>query len=274
MQINKRVFVSFDGKCPYNCKHCFSFEIEQPSVPRTVEQIVDSLKGKDFDVVYVSQKKENFVVTDEGLTLCEQIFSNYGCNIVIITRNVFSRSQIERMLSLHKKMRLKGKNLFLGISIIGLKSAAISEDLTAIPTPEERIKFAVTLYNSGIPTLVLIRPLFPQHLIPSEEWKEIVDRVAGNVSCILSGPLMVNTPILKRLGLLPSDLNYLCEGESDYLDGAIAYSMEYVDVIQEMQELKTYCFERNVAFFEHSLPALNYIVNNLNPNSGKDIPCA
>ena len=233
MEIKKRAFVSFDGRCPYNCKHCFSFEIEQPDTPRTTAQIADSLKDKEFDVVYVSQKKENFENGDDGLMLCEELFSRYSCNLVIITRSVFSHSQIERLILLHKNMREKGKYLFMGISVMGLNSASFSEDLNIAPTPEKRLEFSATLYHSGIPVIILIRPLFPRYIIPISECKRIVDMVAGNASCILSGPLMVNDQILERLGMEASDFTYLCDADSEYLNGAIAAHMKNIDVREE-----------------------------------------
>ncbi len=263
MEIRKRAFVSFDGHCPYNCKHCFSFEIDQPDIPRTIKQIVDSLSDTQFDIVYVSQKKENFVNVDNGLLLCEQLFSQYECNLMIITRNVFNQHQISRLQSLQQKMRKREKFLFVGISIIGLESAAISEDLSIVPAPEERLEFASTLYRNGIPSIVLIRPLFPRHIIPTEECMKIVDKIAGNISCILSGPLMVNKQILERLGMTSSDLTYLCDANSEYLDGAIAGSMKNIDVTQETEELKKYCQKKGVPYFAHSLPAINYIVQSL-----------
>lgn len=259
MNIKSRAFVSFDGLCQYHCKHCFSYDVVQPDPPRTIEQIVASIQDDHFDVVYVSQKKENFIDPDEGLELCEQIFSRYNCHIVIITRNVFDAEHQSRLKNLYNRMKMHNKHLFAGISLLGLTSSNFSEQITAIPVPEERIQFAVGLYRLGIPSMLLIRPLFPEHIIPLSELKSIVDEVAGNISCVLSGALMVNEGILNRLGLCDSDLKYLEGGESEYLDGAISGSMRFVDVRNEMQQLKEYCNSKGVPFFEHSLPAINYI---------------
>ena len=74
-------------------------------------EIVDSLNGAIFDIVYVSQRKENSIDTDNGLLLCEKLFSQYACSIVIITRNVFNLDQINLLL-LQKRMQQEGKFLF------------------------------------------------------------------------------------------------------------------------------------------------------------------
>lgn len=262
MEIQNRVFVSFDGQCPYNCKHCFSFECKQQSPPRTINQIIDSLQDLYFDVVYVSQKRENFINPGLGLLLCEKLFERYRCNIVIITRNVFSDIEQERLLSLKDKMRACGKYLFIGVSVVGKASACFTEDLSVAPSPMARIEFAKKIYQKGLYSMLLIRPMFPETIIPSREWKSIVDQVAGSISCILSGALMVNRDILARLGLNETDLHYLDGGESEYLEGAIAGSMKFVDVRNELSQLKAYCHDYSIPFFEHSLPAINYLVNN------------
>lgn len=259
MSLQNRVFVSFDGQCPYKCRHCFSFEAEQCIPPRTAEEIIDSLQKLDFDVVYVSQKRENFINPEEGIELCEMLFNRFFCHIVVITRNILDTVQQERLLKLHRRMRESGKHLFLGVSVVGLESAGFTENLSLFPSPEARIQFAKEIYHHGIHTMLLIRPLFPETIIPSEEWKRIVDLAAGNISCILSGALMVNPAILKRLGLQESDLQYLAGGESEYLDGAIAGSIKFVDVRSEMHQLKEYCKNKGVPFFEHSMPAINYL---------------
>ncbi len=260
--ITKRAFVSFDEPCPYKCKHCFSFEAEHISPPRSIDQIVDSLQHTTFDVVYVSQKCENLINGDAGISLCESIFLKYRCNIVIITRCILTQAQQERVLHLQKIMREHGKHLFIGISLVGLDSSSATEDLTLVPSPQARIDFAKALYRCGIPVMILIRPLFPSKLIPCDDWLKIIDQIAGNVSCVVSGALMVNDAILNRLKLHESELHYLEGGESEYLDGAISGSMKFVDVRNEMHLLKEYCSKKNVAFFEHSIPAINYLAIN------------
>ena len=38
--------------------------------------------------------------------------------------------------------------------------------------------------------------------------------------------------------------------------------MKFVDVRNEMTQLKNYCQKSDVPFFEHSIPALNYLIKN------------
>lgn len=258
--IRKRVLVSLDGECPYYCKHCYTYELPQ-TPKRSINEIVKSISSKEFDIVYVSQKIENFADPNIGLDLCEQLFQAYRSNLMIITRNVLRGEHFKRLVALHQEMRQSGKMLFLGSSVIGLDSADCSEQLSIIPSTLERLDFIKNAYSEGISAMLLIRPLFPDKLIPSVEIEKIVDYMGKTVSCILTGPLMVNECILERLGVHESDLTYAIGDESEYLNGAIKENMRYVDISQELEHLKEYCNKKGLPFFKHSMPAVNYLYN-------------
>jgi len=257
-QINDRVLLSFDGECLYRCKHCYTYELPKNEM-RSIEEIVESISNENFDVVYISQKNENFVDPNVGLDLCERIFEKYKTHIMLITRRVFNLEQSNRLLELHKKMKTNGKILFVGVSVIGMESSTISERVDVIPSTSQRLDFAKKVYHMGIESLLLVRPLFPHKIIPRTEIEQIIDYVAGQISCVLTGALMVNEYILERLGISEKDLNYIDGGESEYLSGAISETMKFVDVLEEIKHLKKYCSKRGVPFFEHSMPALRYL---------------
>ena len=261
MKTNKRVLVSFDGECPYRCKHCYTYELEQLSINRSIKEIVDSIREKEFDIIYVSQKKENFVNPNEGLELCEALFTEYHTDIVAITRNVFNKQQIERLKKLNHLMKDEGKQIFLSVSIPALDSAIITEELSVIPSPKERIQFLRDLSGEGITTFLVMRPLYPNKIIPISEILQLVDICKDFVSCVLSSGLVTNASILERLGYREEDFSYNDNGKSDYLVGAIEGDMKYIDVREEINILCDYCKKIGVPFFEHSMPAVNYIKN-------------
>lgn len=259
MKIEKRVLVSLDGECPYHCKHCYTYDLEKREGSRTISEIVDSIKNEEFDIIYVSQKKENFVFPDEGLSLCEELFEHYRTDIIAITRNVFDEKQLKRLKTINQKMIKEGKRFFLAVSIPALESARVTEELSIIPSPEERIDFLRRASKEGISTILVIRPLYPETIIKIEEILNLVDKCKEFVSCILSSGLVVNESILDRLGYKEDDFSYVNDGKSDYLVGAIEGNMKYIDVKKELEMIRLYCQKLGVPFFEHSIPAINYI---------------
>lgn len=258
--IKKRELVSFDEVCPFNCKHCYTFELNRTGDSRTIDEIVDSLADKEFDIVYVSQRKDNFVNPDEGIELCEKLYDKYNCNLIAITRNIFNNKQLERLNILNMKMRCNDRYLFFAVSVPALESAELTEDLNKIPTPKERMKFLNDISKKGILNILLIRPLFPNNLIPIDESITLIEQCKDFVDCVVSSGLAVNEYILRRLNLKEEDFIYTDE-HLDYLVGAIEGDVKYVNVKKEIELLKITCKKCNIPFFEHTIPAINYLIN-------------
>lgn len=259
--MKNRALVSFDDICFYQCKHCYTLDTCRNNRNRTIDEIVDSIETKVFDVVYVSQRRDNFINPDEGIELCEKIFNKYGCNIFVITRNILKKEQIYRIIELRDKMNKKGKEIIFACSIFATKSYMKSENPRRIPSPDERINFIKKISNLGIKTMVIIRPVFPEAMIPLEELYEIVDKCAQFKTYIVSSGLAVNDDICWRLGINPNDLCYL--EDSDYLEGVMEGNLRFVNVQQELLKLRCYCEQKNIMFFEHTMQALNHITSDL-----------
>ena len=93
--IYNRVVVSFGGRCPYACKHCYTFIPEyKHDAENNIDLIVRQLKQTKnifentqtpLNIVYVSGHKENFVNQDDGIELCEKIYEAVHCDILFTT---------------------------------------------------------------------------------------------------------------------------------------------------------------------------------------------
>ena len=71
-----RTFISFQGKCPMNCKHCYTYELdhkEQEDIFKDIDE--DSIRS--CDIIYVSQKYENFHDEKKGMLFCTELYSKY-----------------------------------------------------------------------------------------------------------------------------------------------------------------------------------------------------
>lgn len=258
MILRKRELVSFSGECTYQCKHCFAFDVSEDRNCGNIAEIIDSLREKDFDVVYLSHYRENFIVPEQGLSLCEKIFYEYKCDICIITRSILKEANLERLIKLNSVMNKEGKNLYVCSSIPALYSYEILENRKYIPTPFERIAFLQSLSENGIWSLLTIRPLLPDSIIPLSEAKEIINLCKNHVDAVMTSGLAVTDKICKRLGIDNNSLNYDPKAESEYLIGT-GENVRYVDVRMEINELENYCKDVNLPFFAHSMTALNYL---------------
>ena len=255
--LRKRELVSFTGRCEFDCKHCFAQEIVEPDERENgVEDVINDLKDKIFDVVYISHNKENFLNPEKGVTLCEKIYENYRCDICVITRTEFTGDPLKRITELNSRMKETRNNLTFCISVPALESSDKIESSEFMPSPEARIRFAKKLKKLGIYSFVTIRPLFPDFVISTSEVHQIVDLCAGEVDAILTGGLCVTDHILQRLGLESSKLKFLASADSEYLQGTDVDFKE-VDVRNEIDDLEQYCKSKRIPFFKHSMDALN-----------------
>lgn len=253
-----RVFVSFDEPCHFQCKHCYTYAIKRNQI-RSMEEIVNSISEKEFDIIYVSQKTDNFSNPNRGLELCEKLFSKYKKDLFVITRSVFDDKEIDRMRTLKESMNLQSKDLYVAISINSFDSNYICEDVNRVSTPEKRLEFIKKLSNLGFKPILMLRPVFPNHIIPVNECLQIINLCASYVSCVVASELGINDDILKRLNLSKSDFHFLANHE--YLQGAIDCEIEFVDVREELRIIQKECEKLNCHFFTHSMPALNYLIS-------------
>lgn len=261
-----RQLVSFSGKCELNCNHCFAQDLIIQENENTVNDVVQSLSDKSFDVVYISYRKENFFNPVKGVNLCKEIYENYKCDICVTTRCVLTGAPLKEIIDLNDIMRSSGNHLTFCISIPAFDSYKKMECSDFIPSPQERIDFAKKLKNAGINSFVTIRPLFPQSVIPTSEIQKIVDHCVNNVDAILTGGLCVTDTILGRLALSENDLNFLDDEASEYLNGVESESnvrFRHVDVNSEIEALDEYCQNKDIPFFKHSMDALNYFKETL-----------
>ena len=255
---DRRQFVSFGGNCAFNCNHCYTFSSDyEHSALTTIQDIVDSLASKDFDIVYVSGHRENFIVPDEGLDLCESIFKTYNTDLLVTTRNVFTRDQLERLNKLNKEMKANGKDMYFCVSLPCTSSYKLLEPCGLIPSPTKRMDFLKSIYDIGIYTLLTIRPLCPNEFIPIDEALEIIDACHSFSSAVISSGIVVDEYIKKRLRNFPS-----YESTTGTLMECLENTqilVDYVNVDKELMQIREYCDNVGVRLFERSCPAIEYL---------------
>lgn len=258
--ITKRSIISFDGICPMNCRHCYTYDLEDNKEIKTIETILKEIENEESDIIYISRRYENFFIESAGLKLTRSAFEKYHKHIFIITRCNLTDECINDLAQLMNEMKEYGKKLVIAISIPAMMSYSITEDSNAISSPEERCEVIKRIYNQGIPVIAMLRPVYPDSIIPVEELKRIIDNVSGNVDAVVSSGLAVNEEIKKRLNMENVIFKYLEDNSQNYLVGSEAKNIKYIDVNEELGVLSDYCKNKGIPFFTHSMEALNYII--------------
>lgn len=256
-----RQFISFSGKCPYACNHCYTFSNGYNTYDSgaSVKEIINYLKSKRFDIVYISGHKENFVDAGQGIELCEELFYNFHTDLMITTRSVFTKEQLSRLEKLNILMKAEQKMLFFCASIPALESYYKLESNPQIPLPYLRIENLKSVYERGILTFLTLRPLCPDSYIPIEEIINIINLCKNHTSIVLSSGIVINAEILNKLNGFPE----IFESQDKPLMPCLKndLSMKYVNVEKELAFIKRKCLELKLPFFEHSLPAIHFLKN-------------
>ena len=230
---------------------------------------MNSIENDTFDVIYISQKNDNFSNPYKGMELTRQLFRKYKTNVFIITRTVFDKKQLRELDELSKEVNDAGKMMLVAggfisyelvaVSINAIDSISICENPDLVATPMRRISFIKELSAIGLHPILMLRPVFPNEVIPVAECEKLIEATSNDVSCVVSSGLGVNDSILSRLGMKESDFSY--KENQEYLQGAIECEIKFVNVEKELAALHKKCTSLGIPMFEHSMPAINYVIN-------------
>ena len=255
-----RQFVSFSGVCPFNCNHCYTFckgySLDYDDL--SAENIIQHIKKNNFNIIYISGHRENFIDKELGIHLCERLYSEFHTDMLITTRCVFDDTEVDRLAKLNSQMRKNGNFLFFCVSIPALDSYKKLESSPLVPTPDDRISCLHRIYNAGILTILTIRPLCPTQYIPIAEPLEILQRCSHISSGVISSGIVVDQTILNKLPGFPTNFNYT-EAPLMSCLGNDNIHMKYVNVDFELLQIQNLCSDMNVPFFTHSMPLIEHL---------------
>lgn len=257
----RRLFVSFNGKCALGCKHCFAAEQTDGVCNDSVADVMNSItkEPNEFDIIYVSHYKENFVDENVGLELCEKLYDKYQKDLCITSRCVLSEINIRRLKLLNEKMEKNGNHIYWCESVPALESAGITENLNMLPSPRSRIDFLAKLKSMGIYSIVTVRPLFPSSVVETDEINKLLELVHENVDAVITGGLVLTNFIADRLNLDTRGWKFYEQNKSAYLIGAIADQARFVNVDEEIKAMRSKCHELGLPFFSHSTEVIQYL---------------
>lgn len=256
-----RVLISFDGKCPMKCKHCFTYELKKEEFsPRRIDEIIKDVNIEKSDIIYVSHTYENFIDEAKGIELCRKLYNKYSKDIFIITRCSLSDNAIIELKNLNSEMKRRGNQLFFAVSLCANESYGISENVDICPTPQYRLYNLERLYRFGVKTILLLRPIFPDNIVSVIEYLELIKEAKNYIDAVISSGIIVTDSIMKQLNLSEMTLKFMKVGDSAYLDNIERDKIKYVDVESELKLIQNYCELNAIPFFRHSMPALSYIM--------------
>lgn len=257
-----RALVSFSGKCPLECNHCYTLDsdcIKTSQDVDEIEQIIASIRSSPFDIIYVSHDRENFIDEQAGVKLTKALYETFHKSILIITRKCLCQDTIKQLANLSEKMINNNHTLFVAVSIPANSSYGITEKKDRIATPSDRCELLKRIHENGIKSILLARPIFPDSIIPTIEVIEMISSYHSFIDAVVASGLAVNHSILERLAINEDCFKYLPGNHDNYLIGSSAKNIKYIDVNVELTRIKKECNNKEIIFSTHSMDALNQI---------------
>ncbi|MFH1207899.1 MAG: radical SAM protein [Patescibacteria group bacterium] len=198
-----RVLTYSQLSCPFNCRYCFVEDMNYNQ-----KRKVSYLSEKQFELIEHLPEEINLIMLGcdteffqsraNSLTILERLAS-VEKDLSVITKLPLAPEFIDNLKKVDEKLRAHKNFLTFSVSIPCLDSAKVWEP--RVPDPQKRIQTLKYAHDSGIKTLLALRPLLPT--LPDSEIEGIVKLTRGHVDGYYSGPLY-----LKELDeeLVPTDL--------------------------------------------------------------------
>lgn len=184
-----RVLTYSQLRCPLDCRYCFVDDMnfnQQKHVSYLSEkqqELIEELP-ENVNLIMLGCDTEFFQSKRGALAVLERL-ARQNRDISVITKLSLNREYISQLKEIDEKLRSHNNFLTFSISIPCWESAKVWEPKA--PDPQSRAQTLKTAHQSGIQTLLALRPLLPT--IPDEELKEIIDQTAEYTDGYYSGPL-------------------------------------------------------------------------------------
>jgi len=178
--------------CKLGCLYCFTRDADYERAKRLDELRTRDLldETEDADVVQPLCDTEFLLLPDWKNYLDELISTNKI--ISFATKAVASEDDVRVLGKLNEVLMHNGRFLHVGVTIVKLRDWQGIEPKA--PSPEQRVQTLRRLWEVGVPTNVLVRPMMPFTTL--DELEELTDRTYRFCHGYVSGPLYL-TPAMK-----------------------------------------------------------------------------
>lgn len=247
--------------CTYSCAFCYVQDGFMKYKSMCVKNICDFLieNKQKYEIIYISGDTDSFAPprTNQGLELLYCICDKLDKDVLFTTRMVFSNSEMEMILDANEKLEKKGKNLFACISIT---SPIEERSIEPVPirTIEERVGQLAIFKNSGIYSILAMRPFLPIYTI--EQYRKLVLKVYGKVDCILGERWFFHQDdiIFNRVmqGRTVENGNITLT-KMDFDDNLSDWNLWYDEELEK--EIRELCNQLTIPFYMRSILAVKYL---------------
>lgn len=258
LKIDKdRVLTYSQLSCPLDCRYCFVDDLnfnQQKHVSYLSErqqELIDELP-ENVNLIMLGCDTEFFQSRKGALAVLEKL-ARQNRDVSVITKLSLNQEFILQLREIDEKLKSHDNFLTFSTSIPCWESAKVWEPKA--PDPQSRTRTLKLVNQSGIRTLLALRPLLPT--IPDEELREVIDRTVQYTDGYYSGPLY-----LKELDeeLIPANIrpDLIIEHLQPHWmpEGNMFYKIEKSG---QMEVLKNIVNSHGKEFYEGAAEAIEHL---------------
>ena len=244
--------------CPLKCTYCFVEEMTQEqekSVSYLSLEQVNLLQNlpENVKLIMLGCDTEFFQNRKDAISVLNKLKS-LGKDISVITKLALSEEYMKEISLIASEIEKNGNVFSFSVSIPCFSEKSLEKYEPRAPSVGRRVETLRNVFNTGIPTMVAIRPLLPD--IKNSELKQIIDLTKDLVVGYYSGPLYLKQDNVKIL--LP-DFELKEEKQPHWMLDGNTYQEVRKD--GQMEYLISLVKKSGKLFFEGAADGMEYIKN-------------
>ena len=187
--INKRILLSNERKCPFECSYCFAeLDCYAQQKPRMLTINSLNLESESPVIIYPSCDSE-LTLDEQNLRILKDIISSHRYPILSFsTKRKLSDSQLDKLATLNQLLKEKESFLKVSVSLSNKNRLGVIEKKAS--TYQERLETIERIQQKNIISSVNIKPILP--FIALDEYFEIVDDFSNYTKFFMLGSLYID----------------------------------------------------------------------------------
>ncbi len=251
--MDNRLFATIEHQiCPYGCIYCFT-KCQNYKQNISIDKMpIDKLLALTSDIETIQPACDTeFLLHPDWKNILLNL-SQLDKNISFATKTAVNNEELKILTKVNKILESKQKILNIGISITKIDNYKELEPNA--PSPNLRIKSLKKLYEAGINSNIIIRPLFPN--LSYKEIQYIFENTYKYTEGYIIGPLYVNDEVKKYLNSINCDLPLEKKSPewNDNNELEVLYCPETVKIITDVaSKFNKHIFFSNEEYITYSL---------------------
>lgn len=256
--INKRILLSNERKCPFECSYCFA-ELDCYAQQKPRMLTINSLNSESESPVIIYPSCDSELTLDEqNLRILKGIISSHRYPILSFsTKRKLSDSQLDKLAILDQLLKERESFLKVSVSLSNKYRLGVIEKKAS--SYQERLETIERIQKKNIISSVNIKPILP--FIASDEYFEIVDDFSKYTKFFMLGSLYFDKNTSFGNEVINNYPSWICSRSVSWLPDKPDWLICENKIL--MENIKDRIILNRAAWFDSDMALVNEIINGM-----------